>query len=321
MKKKIIIFSGDPNSVNSELIYKSFIKLKKETRKKVYLITNYELFKSQLKKLNYSLNLVKFNNTNKKNSPNTLKVINVKLKFSDSFNVEKVELKKFLKNSLNLSHKYGLKKDVSGIINCSINKTLLDKKYLGVTEYFASKCKIKKNSEAMLIYNENLSVSPVTTHIKLKNVSKKISSKLIISKIMTINKEFLKIFHKKPKIAVLGLNPHNAEYKKESEEIKIIIPALKKLKKSKIIISGPLVTDTVFIKDYSKYDVIVGMYHDQILTPFKSIYKLNAFNLTLGLKYLRVSPDHGTAVNLIGKNKANPTSLIKCINFLNKFSK
>ncbi len=321
MKKKIIIFSGDPNSVNSELIYKSFIKLKKETRKKVYLITNYELFKSQLKKLNYSLNLVKFNNTNKKNSPNTLKVINVKLKFSDSFNVEKVELKKFLKNSLNLSHKYGLKKDVSGIINCSINKTLLDKKYLGVTEYFASKCKIKKNSEAMLIYNENLSVSPVTTHIKLKNVSKKISSKLIISKIMTINKEFLKIFHKKPKIAVLGLNPHNAEYKKESEEIKIIIPALKKLKKSKIIISGPLVTDTVFIKDYSKYDVIVGMYHDQILTPFKSIYKLNAFNLTLGLKYLRVSPDHGTAVNLIGKNKANPISLIKCINFLNKFSK
>ena len=173
----------------------------------------------------------------------------------------------------------------------------------------------------MLIYNENLSVSPVTTHIKLRNVSKKISSKLIISKIMTINKEFLKIFHKKPKIAVLGLNPHNAEYKKESEEIKIIIPALKKLKKSKIIISGPLVTDTVFIKDYSKYDVIVGMYHDQILTPFKSIYKLNAFNLTLGLKYLRVSPDHGTAVNLIGKNKANPISLIKCINFLNKFSK
>ena len=321
MKKKIIIFSGDPNSVNSELIYKSFIKLKKETRKKVYLITNYELFKSQLKKLNYSLNLVKFNNTNKKNSSNTLKVINVKLKFSDSFNVEKVELKKFLKNSLNLSHKYGLKKDVSGIINCSINKTLLDKKYLGVTEYFASKCKIKKNSEAMLIYNENLSVSPVTTHIKLRNVSKKISSKLIISKIMTINKEFLRIFHKKPKIAVLGLNPHNAEYKKESEEIKIIIPALKKLKKSKIIISGPLVTDTVFIKDYSKYDVIVGMYHDQILTPFKSIYKLNAFNLTLGLKYLRVSPDHGTAVNLIGKNKANPISLIKCINFLNKFSK
>ena len=320
MKKKIIIFSGDPNSVNSELIYKSFIKLKKGIRKKVYLITNYELFKMQLKKLNYSLNLVKFDNSSKKINPNTLKVINVKLKFSDSFNVEKTEVKRFIKNSLNLSHKYGLKKDVSGIINCSINKRLLDKKYLGVTEYFASKCKIKKNSEAMLIYNENLSVSPVTTHIKLRNVSKKISSKLIFSKIMTINKEFLRIFHKKPKIAILGLNPHNAEYNKDSEEIKIILPALKKLKKSKISIFGPLVTDTVFIKDYLKYDVIVGMYHDQILTPFKSIYKFDAFNLTLGLKYLRVSPDHGTAVNLIGKNKANPISLIKCINFLNRFS-
>ena len=120
----------------------------------------------------------------------------------------------------------------------------------------------------MLIYNENLSVSPVTTHIKLRNVSKKISSKLIISKIMKLTKNF-EDFQKNQKKSVLGLNPHNAEYKKESEEIKIIIPALKKLKKSKIIISGPLVTDTVFIKDYSKYDVIVGMYHDQILTPFQ----------------------------------------------------
>jgi len=78
------------------------------------------------------------------------------------------------------------------------------------------------------------------------------------------------------------------------------------------------VADTIFINQYKKYDVIVGMFHDQVLTPFKTIYKFNAINITLGLKYLRVSPDHGVAKDLIKKNKANPTSLLNCIDFINR---
>ena len=126
---------------------------------------------------------------------------------------------------------------------------------------------------------------------------------------------------KKPKIAVLGMNPHNAEFRENSEEKKIIIPAIKQLKKLKFNLDGPLVADTIFINDYKKYNVIVGMYHDQVLAPFKSIFKFNAINITLGLKYLRLSPDHGTATNIIGKNKADITSFLKCINFIKKFSK
>ena len=116
----------------------------------------------------------------------------------------------------------------------------------------------------------------------------------------------------------MGLNPHNAELRINSEERKIIIPCILKLKKRGVNISGPLIADTVFIKEYKNYDLLVGMYHDQILAPFKALFNFDAINVTLGLKYLRVSPDHGIAVNLIGKNKANPTSLIKCVNFLNK---
>ena len=93
------------------------------------------------------------------------------------------------------------------------------------------------------------------------------------------------------------------------------------LKDNKVNISGPLVSDTLFIDDYKRYDVIVGMYHDQVLTPFKTLYKFDAINITLGLKYIRVSPDHGTAINLIKKNKANSSSLINCIKFLYKLSK
>ena len=124
-----------------------------------------------------------------------------------------------------------------------------------------------------------------------------------------------------PKIAILGLNPHNAELRSDSEENKKIIPAIKKLRKLDIKVKGPLVSDTVFINDYKNYDIIIGMFHDQVLAPFKSMFKFDAINITLGLKYLRVSPAHGTATNLILKKKANPTSLIKCINFISKFKK
>ena len=124
---------------------------------------------------------------------------------------------------------------------------------------------------------------------------------------------------RKPKIGILGLNPHNAELRKNSEEKKIIIPAILKLKKLGFLIKGPLVSDTVFINDYKNFDVLVGMFHDQVLTPFKAIFKFNAINITIGLNYLRVSPDHGVAKNIIYKNKANPNSLIKCIKFVNKF--
>ena len=171
----------------------------------------------------------------------------------------------------------------------------------------------------MLISNEKLSVSPITTHINIKQVASQVSRISIINKVKTIELWFKKKFKRKPKIGILGLNPHNAEFKKKSEEIKIIIPSIIKLKKLGIKIKGPLVSDTVFINDYKNYDVIVGMFHDQVLTPFKALFKFDAINITLGLKYLRISPDHGTASDLIGKNKADPTSLLKCINYIGKY--
>ena len=101
----------------------------------------------------------------------------------------------------------------------------------------------------------------------------------------------------------MGLNPHNSELKKNSEEKKIIIPAVQKLKKIGVKVYGPLVSDSVFINEYKKYDVVLGMYHDQVLAPFKALYKFDGINVTLGLKYIRTSPDHGTALNIVRKTK------------------
>ena len=170
----------------------------------------------------------------------------------------------------------------------------------------------------MLIYNKKLSVAPLTTHIPLSQVSKKINKLEIIKKVKIINNFYKKIFNKNPNIAVLGLNPHNFSTAKKSEEKEIIFPAIKTIKKSRIKVIGPISPDTSFMlfKRY-KLDVILGMYHDQVLSPFKALFEYNAINITLGLPYIRISPDHGVAENIIGKNIASPKSLIESIKFFN----
>ena len=322
MKRKIIIFTGDPNSINSEIIHKTWNKLDKKLKKRIYFISNYNLIKSQFKKLKFNTKINKVENIFDQEGSLNIKIIDVNLKFQNPFSVKKNIASKFIKNSLEVCHNLALKNYTQGFINCPIDKNLLNsRKKIGVTEYLASKCKIKNNKEAMLIYNQKFSVCPLTTHLDIKEISKKITAALIINKIKTLNQWYKKKLKKKPKIAVLGLNPHNAELRKNSEEKRIIIPAIKKLKKSGINIKGPFVSDTFFIESFKKFDLLIGMYHDQVLTPFKSIYKFDAINITIGLKYIRTSPDHGTAKSMIGKNKANPNSLIKCIDFINKSSK
>ena len=173
----------------------------------------------------------------------------------------------------------------------------------------------------MIIYNKKLSVVPLTTHIKVKDISKSIKKNLLLKKLKTLNKYYKKYFNKTPKIAVLGLNPHNLELKKNSEELKVIIPVIKNLKK-KIKILGPYPADTAFLKhNLSRFDIIVGMYHDQVLSPFKALYGFDAVNITFGLPYIRMSPDHGVAEDKKKLNISNPLSLNRCIELITKLIK
>ena len=321
MNKKIILFSGDPNSINSEIIYKTWKVLNNSQRKKIFLISNFNLIKDQFKKLGYKIGVVKVENINNVVNNNKIKILNIDLEYKDPFRVAHKYNSIFLKKSLEYAHRLSMSKEISGLINCPINKNLLEKRNIGLTEFFANKCKIKKNSEVMLIKNKKISVSPITTHINLKDVIKKINRKIIIEKIKTLHIWFKKYEKKIPKICLLGLNPHNAEFNKNSEEQKILLPIVKMLRQRGFKIDGPESADTIFVNKYKKYDVILGMYHDQVLAPFKALYKFDAINITLGLKYLRVSPDHGIASDLIFKKKANPASLISCIKFIEKYSK
>ncbi len=314
--KKICIVAGEPNSINSEIIIKSWNKINKSIKKNIFIIGNASLLTAQFKKLNIKIKITKINNINFFNSSKKLCVFNIPLNFKNPYLINKKQNSKFVLECLNVAHKLSMHNKIHGFINCSIDKKIFNNRYKGVTEFLAKKNKTK--IENMLIYNEKVSVSPITTHIKVANISKTLNKKMIVKKINSLSLNYFKVFKKKPSIEVLGLNPHNSELRDLSEENKIIIPSIKYLKQKKINIFGPFSADTIFLKkNIFKYDVIVGMYHDQVLAPFKALYNLNAINITFGLNYLRVSPDHGTAVDLIGKNSANPQSLIKSIKFLN----
>ena len=322
MNKKILIITGDPNSINSEIIYKTWKKISNDQKKEVFLIGSHNLINEQFKKLKIKIKIDKVKDLEDYNFSKNLKILDIPLTFKNPFLVNQKAASKYLIDSFKVADILAKNKKVYGIINCPIDKKLLKKtKKVGVTEYFASICKIFDKSEVMMIYNKKLSVVPLTTHIEVKNISKNINKRLIVNKLLSLNKNYQKLFKKKPKIGILGLNPHNGEMRKNTEEIKDIIPAIKVLKKKGVNITGPLVADTVFIDNYKNFNVLVGMYHDQVLTPFKTLFHYNAINITLGLPYIRVSPDHGPACSLIGKNKGNYLSLFQCVNFFNNINK
>ena len=152
-------------------------------------------------------------------------------------------------------------------------------------------------------------MSPITTHLPLKEVHKNITTIKIINHIKLIKDFYKKAFKKDPKIAITGLNPHCESNYKTSEEDRIIKPAINILIKKKYKVSGPFAADTIFTEDQSKkYDIIVGMYHDQVLTPIKTLFGFNAINITLGLPFVRTSVDHGTALDLAGLGNADAGS-------------
>ena len=318
--KPIAIIAGEPNSISSEIIFKAWKKRKKYHHKPFFIIGSIKVLELQSKKLKYNIKIKKLDNKFKSHylSKNYLHVYNVDYNQKKPFEKISQKSKKYIFNCFELALKLIKNKQILGFINCPISKeNLFNNNYQGITEFLAKNSN-KLGNEVMLIYNKELAVSPITTHIPINIVSKKLNKNMIINKVKIINYFYKTFLKKKPNIGILGLNPHNFSPSKNSEEKKIIIPAIKSIKKLKIKVIGPISPDTSFMQYKKiKLDVLVGMYHDQVLLPFKSLFNYNAINVTLGLPYFRVSPDHGVGENIIGKNKANPKSLVESIKFFN----
>ena len=314
----ILVVTGEPNSIFLEIFFK--VIKKNKIINPIILISSKKLLSMQMKKLKFKkkikllnpLALDEYNLDNK-----SINLINVDYDPSKAFEKISIKSNKFINNSFKLAFKIIKKNKIHKFINGPISKkNFLNKKFLGITEYISKKFKTKKT--CMLIYNKNLSVCPITTHLPLKLVTKEINKKLIIEKVSLINSFYKKRFGLNPKIAILGLNPHCESVHSYNEDEKIIKPSINYLK-NKYNVSGPYSADTIFLKvNRKKFDVIIGMYHDQVLTPLKTLYEYDAINITLGLPFIRISPDHGPNEKMLGKNRSNPTSLLKAIQFLDK---
>ena len=314
--KPILIVHGEPNSVFLEIFFKSLIY--KKFKNPLILICSQKILKFQMKKLKFKMDIKILNPKSLSKIKLNNKTINiVDINYDKNLAFQKISNKSndYIKDCFESSFKI-LK---SGITNKLINgpiskKSFLSKKFLGITEFLAKKTKANQN--AMLIYNKELSVCPITTHLPLKTVVKNITREKIIEKISLIDNFYKKNLCFKPKIVVLGLNPHCESVNKFNEDEKIIKPTIKYLFSKKINVKGPYPADTAFLKkNRENVDVIVGMYHDQVLTPIKTLYEYDAINITLGLPFIRISPDHGPNEKMLGQNKSNPLSLIRAIEF------
>ena len=318
-KEPIIIIGGEPNSVFLEIFFKS---LKTNTYKSpLIIIISKKLLQKQMKKLGFTLKINTINKTlndfSKLNN-NKINLINVDYKFKKCFEKITSKSNKYIEETFKIALNFIKQNNLSKFINGPVSKkSFLKGKTLGITEYLAKKT--KKKDVAMLIFNKSLSVSPLTTHLALKDVHKKISKQKIYTQVNLINNFYKRKFNKFPRIAITGLNPHCESNFKGSEEDKIIIPAIKKLRLKNTKINGPFPADTIFTKSLLKnYDVVIGMYHDQVLSPMKALFNFDAINITLGLPFTRISPDHGPNYSMLGKNLSDPKSLIQALKFLDE---
>jgi 4-hydroxythreonine-4-phosphate dehydrogenase len=204
-------------------------------------------------------------------------------------------------------------RQINALVTAPIHKSNThtnDFNYTGHTPFFKDKFGAK--DVVMLLYNQLLKVALVTEHIPVKEVAENITAERISTKVQILNDSLVKDFGiDKPRIAILGLNPHAGDgglIGKEEQET--ITPAIKKLQEQGQLVFGPYSADAFFARNqHIKFDAVLAMYHDQGLIPFKYIADEGGVNYTCGLPVIRTSPDHGTAFDIAGQNIASPDSM------------
>ena len=312
--KSIVIICGDPKSTFNEILIKTLNnKMLNKLNYSIILVCSKKIFENELKKFRARIKIQNFK-IGKNLAKNNIYILDVPLDIKNiSLKKKNIYIKRSFEIGLNL-----LKDSKSlALINGPISKkTFLKGKYNGVTEYLAFKT--NSHNEVMLIFNKKLSVSPITTHLPIYKVSQNIKKKVIINKIKRIDEFYKKFLGFRPSIAVTGLNPHCETFFGKNVEKTEILPAIIFLKKKRVKVSGPFSADTIFLeKNRQRFDVIIGMYHDQVLAPMKTIFGFDAINITIGLPFVRITPDHGPNYEMFGLNKSKPDSLIQAFGFIN----
>jgi len=313
IKKKIIINLGDPAGIGPDLcIYLS----KKKINAFITIVGNRQTLSERAEMLHHKIN---FTNEHVLHSGKSiLSIIDVEYPgpVVPGIPNEKNSIAQFQKISFIVSQL--LNNNYQAMVTLPISKKMLSAElpeFRGHTE-FISELANSSGKEMMMLASKKLKVALVTTHVSLKKVPLLITQKKITNSIKTLHDELKNKYKiKNPRIIVTGLNPHsgeNGEFGTEEEEI--IIPVIKKLNSQDFNLIGPIPADTAFTKNNIEMcDAFLAMYHDQGLAPFKALSFGKGVNITLGLPFVRTSVDHGTAFDIVGTNKVNPSSFFEAI--------
>ncbi len=319
-KIRVGISQGDINGIGLEVIIKTFVDPAMEELCVPIIFSSQKTASYHRKALgieDFSFNIIRDVDQVNFKKPNLLNLYDEEVNFE-------------LGKSTSLGGKYALlslegacnalaSKKIDVLVTAPINKHNIHSPefpFKGHTEYLDLKFADGKNDALMLMVSDTLKVGLVTGHIPLEEVAAAISVEKIVKKIKILNRTLIEDFGvRKPRIAVLGLNPHAGDNGTiGAEDTQIIIPAINKAKEDSILAYGPFPADGFFGNaTYSGYDAVLAMYHDQGLIPFKTISFNNGVNYTAGLPIIRTSPDHGTAYEIAGKNLASEDSFRKAI--------
>ena len=327
-KEVILITAGDPASISTEITIKAIESHRIIKNINLVAITDTKLVEEykKLLKSNIKINEIKDKIKFSDYKENCFNIIPIKLNNVVEYGKPDIGNFSFTKFSIIKTIEIHNNSVASAIVTNPINKYIMYKSgfdFEGHTDFLGS-MSIKKKNPVMMLVTNGLKTLPLTIHVPLKKVTELITKELINTKIKIAVDDLRTFFDiKKPSIIVTGLNPHAGENGDlGDEEIRIIKPAIDELKKlNNLSITGPISADIAFSPSKRcHYDLAVCMYHDQALIPIKTLDFYNGVNVTLGLDFIRTSPDHGTAFDIAGKNLANPESLISAINLAYEMS-
>ena len=326
--KKIIYSPGEPAGIGPDLIIQLAASKAWENFKiPIITIGDPLLFIERAKKLKKKVKVLELDSLNsiKKNNRSLIQVLKVsKCIHTSAGRLSKINAK-YVLDVLDYSIKETIKDKKTALVTGPLNKETvisINKKFTGHTEYIHKMT--KSDGVLMMLASSKLRVALATTHIPLKNVSRKITKSLIVKKVKILDKDLRNKFKiKNPKIKILGLNPHAGENGKiGKEELEHIKPAVKELKKQNINVSMPISADTAFSqKVLNDTDAYLGMYHDQVLPVLKALSFGKSINITLGVPIIRTSVDHGVALDIAGTNKSDTSSLSLAIKTAKKLIK
>ncbi len=323
MNNKIAISLGDPGGIGPDIC----VMMAENFLKKYHIVvTDPELLIASSKKLKTKIRINELEDINSKtiSGNSVINVLPIKLNVKNKPGYMNPENASFVIKVIETAARGCLSNNFDAMVTGPISKSILNDGGFNVTGHTELLAKLCNSQSIMMLMNDKMKVTLQTIHIPLEKVSSEITKSKIIDKIKLINKELVKKFGiKKPKILMCGLNPHAGEDGfLGKQEIKIIKPAIETLKSMNIKVDGPVPADTAFIGKYIReYDVIHTMYHDQGLPVIKYDDFSKTTNVTLGLPIIRVSVDHGTATDLVGKGTVNISSFVQALKVARDISK